>query len=305
MTKPQLTSETKEAIGKALMAAYKASGFESRAKYARSVDLSSSDFSNIEHEKWKQNDRLLSVQKWLRLARTIGFHFGEEEQWVTARTATYITISKQLEACQKKSMASIFCDMAGLGKSHVCKEYAATHRNAFYVNGGNYPNRWRFVRALAQAIGLDAKGTAEDVLQDVVFYLKSLQNPLLIIDEAGDMDNSTYRLLKRMYNELEFHCGFYMVGAPDLRKRIDSSIRLRRNSFEEVYSRFGGRYLDIVPADPIKQRAFLESEIIQVCTANGVQDPETLNRVVSSALEGKSRGLRYARIQIMKQRLAA
>lgn len=305
MTKPTLTHDQKQAISAKLMEVYPISGFPSRAKYAVSIGITPSDFSNIAAAKWAENDRLIGHSKWLRIARSIGFEFTPSEKWVTAKTETYITISKQLEVCQAESLAAIFCDRAGIGKTHVCKEYAATHRNAFYINGGLSPNRFRFVRALAQAAGIDAKGSAEDVLADFVYYLKSLEQPILIIDEAGDMDNSTYRLLKRLYNELEFHCGFYMVGAPDLRKRIENSIRLRRNSFEEVYSRFGGRYIQVVPNEPNAQRKFLEAQVMQVCEANGLTDPERLHTVVQKSLEDMSRGLRFARIQVKKSRIAA
>ncbi|MCW5900465.1 MAG: ATP-binding protein [Flavobacteriales bacterium] len=305
MNKPTLTHEQKQAIGAKLMEAYEKSGFSSRAKYAVSIGINSSDFSNIASEKWASNDRLLSHSKWLRIARSVGFEFTPAEKWVTARTETYLTISKQLEVCQAESLAAMFCDRAGIGKTHVCKEFAATHRNAFYINGGLAPNRFRFIRALAQAAGIEAKGSAEDVLADFTYYLKSLERPILIIDEAGDMDNSTYRLLKRLYNELEFVCGFYMVGAPDLRKRIENSIRLKRNSFEEVYSRFGGRYLHVVPQEPHAQRKFIQQQVMQVCRANGLTDPERLEAVVTRSLEDMGRGLRYARIQVKKSRIAA
>lgn len=305
MNKPTLTTEQKQAIGAKLMDAFKRSGFTSRMKYARSIGISSTDFSNIASEKWLQNDKLVGVGKWLRIARSVGFEFTPAEKWVTARTETFLTITRQLEICQTESLAAIFCDRAGIGKTHACREYAATHRNAFYINGGLHPNRFRFVRALAQAAGMEAKGSAEDVLADFVYYMKSLERPILIIDEAGDMDNSTYRLLKRLYNELEFVCGFYMVGAPDLKKRIENSIRLRKNSFEEVYSRFGGRYIHVVPQEPNAQRKFIQLQVEQVCKANGLKDPEQLHAVVVKSLEDLGRGLRYARIQVKKSRIAA
>jgi DNA transposition AAA+ family ATPase len=298
MTKPTLTTEQKQGIARKVLDAFAASGFTSRAKYAISIGINSSDFSNIENAKWKQNDRLLSVQKWLRIARTVGFEFNVNQKWVTAPTVTYRTITKQLEACQSEAMAAIFCDQAGIGKTHACREFASTRPNAYYVNGGTYPNRWRFIRALAQSMGLDSRGKAEEVLQDVVFYAKSLQNPVIIIDEAGDLDNSTYLLLKRLYNELEFHCGFYMVGARGLKRRIDGSIRLNKNGFEEVFSRFGGRYIDILPKEEAKRCDFMRHEIERVCTANGLEDKESLNRVLSA-----NRDLRYVRQQVLKARL--
>jgi DNA transposition AAA+ family ATPase len=300
MTKPTLSPEQKEGISAKVLHAFGTSGFVSRAKYATSIGISSSDFSNIENRKWRANDRLIGVEKWLRIARTVGFEFSERQKWITAPTVTYHTITKQLKACQSESLTNIFCDEAGIGKTYTCRDFAATHRNAFYLNGGSFPNRWRFIRALAQSMGLDPKGKAEEVLEDVIYYLKSLEHPLIIIDEAGDLDNSTYRMLKRLYNELELHCGFYMVGARDLEKRIDASIRLRRNSFEEVFSRFGGRYTHVLPKDREKRQEFMRKEKLSLCHANGLNDQEKINQLLSSPGD-----LRAVRIQVLKSRIAS
>lgn len=300
MNKPSLSTATKEAIGKKVLAAFKASGFISRAKYAITIGIGSSDFSNLERENWKRNEKLLSVDKWLRIARRVGYEFSEQQRWVTASTATFHAINAQLVDCQKQSLANILCDIPGIGKTYTAREYAATHRNAFYINGGEFPNRWRFVRALAVSIGLSSDGSAEDVLQTIIYYLKSLESPLIIIDEAGDMQNSTYLVLKRLYNALELHCGFYMLGAPDLKKRIDASIRLRKNGFEEVYSRFGGRFTTIVPADPLERTKYLRNEKAAICTANGLNDAEKVNHILSN-----SGDLRHVRIQVLKHRIAA
>lgn len=299
MTKPTLTDSQKEGIARRVLEAFQTSGFTSRSKYATSIGITSSDFSNIEHAKWKANDRLLSVQKWLRIARTVGYEFNPAQKWSTAPTVTYRTITKQLQACQKEAMAAIFCDRAGIGKTHACRDFAARNPNAFYVNGGHYPNRFRFIRALAQSMGLDGKGKAEDVLQDIIYYAKALVNPVIIIDEGGDLDNSTYLLLKRLYNELEFCCGFYMVGARGLRRRIDGSIRLNKNGFEEFFSRFGGRYVDVLPREDHKRLEFMKGEITKVCEANGLTDRETLNRVLTA-----NKDLRYVRNQVLKTRLS-
>lgn len=299
MTKPTLSTATKEAIGKKVLAAMKASGFSSRAKYATSIGINSSDFSNIERENWKRNEKLLSVDKWLRIARTVGFEFGEAQKWSTAQTVTFSYIAEQLGKCQHQSLAGILCDEAGIGKTYAAREYAATHRNAYYINGGAHASRSRFVRELAKSMGLDNTGTTEEVLQLVVYYMKSLEAPLIIIDEGGDLHNSTYLVLKRLYNELELHCGFYMLGAPDLKKRIDASIRLRRNGFEEVYSRFGGRFTKVVPVEMKERAAFLRNEKAAICKANNLTDDTELNRILSNPGD-----MRQVRIQVLKTRLA-
>lgn len=304
MTKPTITDAQKQGIARKVLDAFAASGFDSRAKYARTIGISSSDFSNLENAKWKQNEKLLSVQKWLRIAREVGYEFSDRQKWATAPTATYRTITKQLEVCQSDAISGILCDQAGIGKTHACREFAATRTNAFYINGGSHNTRTRFIRGLAQSMGLESKGSkVEEVVQDIVYYVKSLHNPIIIIDEAGDLENSTYLFLKRLYNELEFHCGFYMVGARGLKRRIESSIRLRRNGFEEVFSRFGGRYITIVPEDTRKRVEWLHGEAEKVCVANGLTDKEKLNAIYSAI--DTNRDLRYVRIQVLKSRIAA
>lgn len=301
MNKPNLTGEQKEMIRQALIDAYARSGMPSRNKYATSIGITSSDFSNIEHRKWVQNEKLLSVEKWLRLARTLRVVFRTHQQWVTAPTATYRAITEQLKRCQARSITGIFCDEAGIGKTHAAREYAETHANAFYVNGGSHPRKIRFIRALAQAVGINPdQATTEEVFQDTVYYLRALANPIIIIDEAGDLDQSTYLLLKRLYNDLEDHCALYMLGARGLKRRIDGGIRVHRNGFEELFSRFGSRYSSTLPEGPKAREEFMRSEIEVLATHNGLEKGEALNSIISTATD-----LRRVRREVLKLRTAA
>lgn len=301
MTKPTLTTQQKEGIARRLLEAYAASGFPSRAKYATSIGITSSDFSNIEGGKWRKNDQLIGVQKWLRLAHRVGYQFSAAQKWVTAPTVTYRAITRQLELCQAEGMCAIFCDQAGIGKTHAAKEYCGTHPNAFYIQGGGSPRKTAFVRAMAQAVGLNPdKSTIEELIEDTVTYLKALNNPVIVIDEAGDLHNMTYLLLKRLYNELEFACGIYLVGASGLRKRIDGAIRNHTNGFEEVFSRFGSRYTTVLPADPHQRKEMLKEEMVLVASTNGLGDKEVLNRILSRDCD-----LRTIRREVMKRRIAA
>ncbi len=301
MNKPQLSQVQKEAIGAKLLDAFAASGFPSRAKYATSIGISSSDFTNIERQNWKKNDQLIGVQKWLRIAHKVGFEFSTRAKWQTAPTSTYRAITRQLELCQSEGMCAMLCDRAGFGKTHAAREYCATRPNAFYVNGGSTPRKIGFVRALAQAVGLNPdKSTMEELIEDVITYLKALQNPLIVVDEAGDLHNNTYLLLKRLYNELEFVCGFYLIGANGLQKRIEGAIRNRTNGFEEVFSRFGSRFTTVLPRNLNEQKDFMRGEAVMVAHVNGFKDAEKLNRILSRDFD-----LRSIRREVIKSRMAA
>lgn len=300
MATTTISKQHKEGIAKKMLEAFRASGFPSRAKYAVSIDITASDFSNIENGKWRQNERLLSTQKWMRIARMVGYEFSARQGWVTAETATYRAIRRQLEMCAADGLCAIFCDEAGLGKTHAAKDYCGKTPNAFYLNGGSHPRKTAFIRALAQAVGINPdKSKLDDVLLDTITYLAAIPHPVLVIDEAGDLDTSTYLLLKRIYNELEFHCGIYLVGARGLKKRIDSAIRNRTNGFEEVFSRFGSRYTTVLPEGAKERKEFLRGEALLVAEANGLTDKERLNRMLSRDFD-----LRTVRRETLKSRMA-
>ncbi len=295
-----LSTAHKEGIARKLLAAYKASGFASRNKYATSIGITSSDFSNIENAKWRSNDRLLSTQKWVRIARIVGYEFSARQSWVTAETMTFRAIRRQLEMCAKDGLCAIFCDEAGLGKTHAAREFCANTPNAFYINGGSFPRKVAFIRALATAVGINPdKSKVEEVLLDTIAYLSALPNAVLVIDEAGDLHNNTYLLLKRIYNDLEFQCGMYLLGARGLKKRIDSAIRNRTNGFEEVFSRFGSRYTTVLPEGAKERKEFLRLEAKAVAEANGLTDVERTNRILSREFD-----LRTIRREVLKSRAA-
>lgn len=305
MTKPQITAQQKEDISVRVLEKYRTSGYPSKARFAKSLDITSSDMSNIELRKWRENDKLIGVQKWLRIARAVGFEFRAARKWVVAETLTYRTITKHLRLCQQDSVSRMFCDDSGIGKTEACKHYAEHHAEAYYIHGGNTPNRWRFVRALARVLGLENEGRAEDVLQECITYLKALRNPLIIVDEAGDLDDSTFLLLKRIYNELEEACGIYLVGGPGLEHKIQKSIRLKKNGFLELFSRMGGRYLRVVPEEVKDRTPFIQAEAKALCLANGLTDPQKVDALLSRVSLGPQRAdLRFVRAEVLKHRAA-
>ncbi len=302
MNSAQLTTAQKEGIAAKMREAFKASGFASNGKYAVSIGITPTDYSNIDKGKWKGNDRLVGVQKWLRLAHRVGYEFTARQRWQTAETMTYRAIRRQLEMCANDGLCAIFCDEAGLGKTHAVREFCANTPNAFYVNGGSFPRKIAFIRALATSMGINPdKSRVEEVLTDIITYLKALRHPVIVVDEAGDLHNNTYLLLKRLYNELEFICGIYLVGARGLKKRIDSAVRNRTNGFEEVFSRFGGRYTTVLPEGMKERKEFLRKEAMLVANANGLNDDERINRMLSR--DGLD--LRTVRREVLKSRIAA
>ena len=48
------------------------------------------------------------------------------------------------------------------------------------------------IRFIAKEYGINSNGRYADVYDDLVYYLRSIERPIIILDEAGDMNYETF-----------------------------------------------------------------------------------------------------------------
>ena len=219
-----ITKEIKQKILKALeLSRSNFSGSDS--KFAVSLGISASQYSRTKNG---ELDRVISDAQWISIARKIGVNLNETADWKTANTPVFQFVTAQLEACQAGSLSAMLCDMSDIGKSYSAKHYTATHKGVVYVDCSQAKSKQRLIRHIAKSFGVDSTGRYADVYEDLVFYLKTLPTPLIILDEAGDLDYTAFLELKALWNAVENACGFYMMGADGLEAKINRSISVKK-----------------------------------------------------------------------------
>ncbi|MEH0154653.1 ATP-binding protein [Limibacter armeniacum] len=297
----EYTTEEKQQIIDLLQYKREQSSLGSDAKFAVSIGLNKGVYSQLKNGRYtnKGGKSLLSHQNWVRIARFVGYSHHSELSWKTARTQVFSVISAQLTFCQQHSTTGIFCDIAGIGKSHAGKAYAEQNTNAFYLNCGEAPKKSGFIKLLARTLGFEQAGSLEQLFMDCVYYLKTLTNPIVILDEAGDLEQSAVLLLKRLYNELEFACGLYMLGAEGLRKKMDTGVRLRKNGYEEIFSRFGGKYTRLIP-EGHERLKFMRAMARDIVEAQGIKNQEAIKNILTISAGFDMRRIRK---EVMKVQL--
>ena len=124
------------------------------------------------------------------------------------------------------------------------------------------------IRSIAQGFGVGSTGRYADVYSDVVFYLKTLPTPLIVLDEAGDLEHSAFLEIKALWNATEHFCGFYMMGADGLEARMRNSINYKKVGYTELFSRFGKRYGKVVPAAGDEGTKLLNATAMMIIKAN-------------------------------------
>ena len=243
----------------------------SDAKYATSMGLSATAYSRLIKG---QTDRVISDQTWITLARKLEVSAGDAPEWKIANTPVYQFITTQLEACQQNSMSALLCDLSDIGKTFAAKVYCKTHRNAIYIDCSQVKSRQKLIRCIASGFGLGSTGKYADVYADLVYYIKTLATPLIILDEAGDLSYEAFLEVKALWNATELSCGYYMMGADGLREKMKRAINCKKVGYAELFSRFGKRYGSIIPENENGAKELLTMSARMIIKANNHSDAD-------------------------------
>ena len=247
--------------------------YPSAAKMAVALGINPAQLSRIKNG---DTDKVLSDAQWISIARRLDVEMGERVELVPAQTEVFNTITGQLEACQSSGISGILCDRADIGKTYTAKYYAKNNKNAVYIDCSQNKSKQRLVRAIAREFGVGHTGRYQDVLEDLVFYLRSLPNPLIIVDEAGDLSYDAFLELKALWNATEYRCGWYMMGADGLKAKMTRAINNKKVGFVEIFSRYGSRFQKISPDGKEQLDTWKKMQVALIAKANGVNNIQQL-----------------------------
>ena len=246
----------------------------SDSKFAKWLGISGSQYSRVKNGDVEQ---VLSDTNWIAIARQLEVNMGNAPEWKTAKTPVYEFVNAQLEICQNEALSSLLCDLSDIGKTWTAKVYAKTHKNVAYIDCSLAKGKTQLIRSIAKAFGLDNSGRLNDVEANTIYYLKQLEKPLIILDEAGDLHDEAWLEIKALWNATEGACGWYMMGADGLKAKIQRSINNKKVGYTEIFSRFGKRYGNVV-ADGESGKEMMKTTASMIIKANGGDDINRLLR---------------------------
>lgn len=288
-----VTTEIKNKIVAAIAQARE--NYPSDAKHSASLGINAGVYSAIRNG---QTDRVLSDANWITIARKLGVSLRGEIEWKAAKTETFKYITTQLEAIQERGLSTILCDLPNIGKTFTARHYVGTHANAVYIDCSQVKTKLKLVRRIAAEFGVDSKGRYADVYDDLVYYLRSIDRPLVILDEAGDLQYEAFLELKALWNATERCCAWYMMGADGLKEKIKRSIECRKVGYTEMLSRYGDRYCKVTPDEAKDRDAFLKEQARVVAKVNAPEGAD-----VAQIVRKSGGGLRRVYTEIEKLKL--
>lgn len=239
--------------------------YSSAAKQATSLGINAAQLSRICKGDF---DQVITDAKWRNIGRRLGVSPKPEAPWVIVETPVFTYVQTQLSDCQENSISGLLCDYADIGKTIAAKEYAKENKFAWHIDCSQTKTKQKLIRKLAQEVGVDSNGKYADVYGDLVYYLQSLDRPLIILDEAGDLEYAAFLELKALWNATEGCCAWYLIGADGLEQKIKDNKDRKKVGYAEIFSRFGGRYQKAIDPGKVSLDEITKTQVALITRAN-------------------------------------
>ncbi len=233
----------------------------SQNQLAEKMGISPAQFINIRTpKKW----HLVSEKMWQRAA----VFFSMQTDWKILEVKNYQKVMFASSEAKKHSRFIAIAGRSGYGKTTALKAYARNTKNVFYVLSKDIMSRKGFFRAVAKVLGVEVHGNIEMLLENIITKLNSLESPLLIIDDAGKLNDGNYRNIQLLYDETEKKAGIVIAGTLHLKEYINKMVFKGKYGFDEL-SRRVNKWVTL--EEPTKK------EIEAVATNNGISDNDSIN----------------------------
>ena len=265
-----LALEEKQSIQQQLLAYAASYGSQNKAANSLQGITSPGTFNSIINGKF---DRI-SDDMFLRIRAAITQ--GGADGWNVCKTAAFNDMYTFLDDAQKYHNVSWIVAPAGSGKTTAANMYAKQNRNVFVISCSEDMHKPDFVEELARKIGIRNEGlTIRRTFARVVDEVVKMDHPLLVFDEGDKLKDNVLQYFITIYNELEDKCGMVFLSTPAIDRRFAKGLRLGRMGYEELYSRFGRRFVPLTPVTGY--------EVNAICRGNGLKDDRTISLVLQES----------------------
>lgn len=241
------------------------------------TSVSAAILSQMRNHNWES----ISDEMWRKVSKYVGV---TANGWNYAETRNSKDLLQFFNDSQQFSLVLAITGKAGAGKSESAKKYEAENKNSFLLSCNEYWDKRWFLKELLGKMGKDHAGlTLPEMMHKAVLLLKSLENPIIILDEADKLADNVLLFFITLYNALENHCGIVLMATHFLEKRIRRGVATEKKGYREIYSRVGLRFIELENTS--------YSDVEKICTVNGIDDTAII-RTISKDCDGDVRRVR-------------
>jgi DNA transposition AAA+ family ATPase len=192
------------------------------------------------------------------------------------KTANFETGFKACLDAHKRNLMLCLIGEAGYGKTTVLKEYHRKTKNAFYLICENGMKPKEFFRKLLREMGNDFVGTVSEMKEKIALELSKQAGSVILLDEAGKLRQDLLLHIHDLRNQTENIAGIVLAGLPYLKTNLEKALKKQKIGMEEFYSRV---------QDWQPMSSFAKAEVMAICKANGINDPQQIKNIQSHCRE--------------------
>lgn len=238
-----------------------------REKGIRSYELAlksgidSSILCDLENEHWNKisNSAYLKIWNFVTFNKVDNFY----------PTADFVATFKLCDKARKYHfMVGLTAD-TGMGKTTAVTSYAR-QKNVFYICYDKTMNPRQFFVCLLRELAYPFDGNMNEMINRASEELNRLDNPLLIIDEAGKLNHTMILYLHVLRDKTRFNCGIVLAGMPYFKTNMQHYADREKEGYAEflrrinIWQSFGG---------------LSAREVEEICKINGITDPDKIKEL--------------------------
>ena len=218
--------------------------------------VSDATISSLIKEKWDTLSKDMLLRIWNYINRDNFKDLYQSSDFLGA-----------FDACEKsrkyKFMIGITAD-TGMGKTTALRTNAR-QKNVFNVSYDKTINASQFFISLLRELAIPYTGTLNDMMNYAADKLNRLENPLLVIDEAGKLTHSMILYLQVLRDRTCTNCGIILAGMPYFKMNLQKNAEREKEGYAEFLRRINiwHAFIGLQP-----------KEIEEICRLKGITDKE-------------------------------
>lgn len=233
----------------------------SKCEFGTKSGISNATLSNLENERWENLSNAMLMNIWNFCNRNMVDDLFSTTDFVSA-----------FKICDKARkyhfMVGLIAD-TGMGKTTAISAYSR-RKNVFYVCYDKTMNPRQFFLALLRELAYPFESNLNEMINRAADELNKLENPLLIIDEAGKLNQTMILYLHVLRDKIKGNCGVILAGMPYFKDNLLKMSAKEKEGIPEFLRRIN-LWHSFVGLQP--------KETEEICKTHGITDPERIKEL--------------------------
>jgi DNA transposition AAA+ family ATPase len=190
--------------------------------------------------------------------------------WQIANTQNFGIAVGVFQKAQSQKLCLALTGTTGFGKTESAKRYRQKTGGVVYVHCNTEMTKTQFLDAILLDLGIAPQhrgGNTQEKITSIIRAIVKLENPLLIIDDAGKLRDSAFRMFQILFDESAGQVGFALTGVPEFKKKVFLLADKGTYCYREIARRIGW----------ISMGDIRKTDIENICQKNGITDESAIS----------------------------